>query len=146
MVAFPLEELTAAHGPGPLGAVLPISSEDEAALRQAFDQAGRKTVTSVASALSEVFHWLTALHQQEHTHRAAVGRLRAGETSAARRPGRLLGGPAAVRAGLGGWCPSLLTRNAADRLRLYWPLRPERDSPKVFRWSRNRVYGPVGGV
>ena len=49
-----------------------------------------------------------------------------------------------VPAVLGGWCPSLLTRNAADRLRLYWPLQPERDSPKVFRWSRNRVHGPVG--
>ena len=47
---------------------------------------------------------------------------------------------------LGGWCPSLLTRNAADRLRLQGRRGQNADSPEVFRWSRNRVYGPVGAL
>lgn len=66
-----LPELVATRGP--IRPVLPITDEDQALLEATFTTAGRKTITTIASALEEVFHraretrgGLSAVHDSYH--------------------------------------------------------------------------------
>lgn len=54
--AMSLDEIDRTRGP--LRPVLPITDEDEALLRETFTRAGRKTVTTIAAAVEQVFHEL----------------------------------------------------------------------------------------
>jgi len=58
---------------GPVRPVLPITAADTEALRALFDQAGRKTVTSLAAAIEQVFHQLREAHCKGPWHKDPTG-------------------------------------------------------------------------